>query len=237
MSTIGTSKDKGLIFKIAIAWLSILMLAGFLIAANSAADEVTLSVIPEVPKTGEPVVATFVIGNPTDEPVATSYRLYIDGQLVESGHTTVAPQDSSKYQYAYKNLLERGQQINFLLRTSSDGGSYEKAVSLPAYPSQIMSSFVSFAAFSTSVMNSMISMEYFSDNFGTGSSLNTGIVITVVLIGLLIFLELTQAIKTDKGSLVISSYRARFAILSTFLFIIFIGMVFTRVVMILVSPG
>jgi hypothetical protein len=98
-----------------------------------------------------------------------------------------------------------------------------------------MSSFVSFAAFSTSVMNSMITAEYFTTNFGTSSGLNTGIVLTVVLIGLLIFLELTQAIRSSKGSLVISSYRSRFAALSTFLFVIFLGMVFTRVVMILIS--
>ncbi len=235
MSIIRSSKDKGLILKIAIAWLSILLLVGFLIATHATTDEITLSVIPEVPKTGEPVVATFVIGNPTNESVTTSYQFYINGQLVERGSTSIAPGDSSKYQYAYRNLLEWGQQINFLLRTSSDSGSYEKAVSLPAYPSQIMSSFVSFAAFSTSVMNSMISTEYFTDNFGTGSGLNTGIIITLVLIGLLIFLELTQAINTSRGSLIISSYRARFSILSTFLFIIFIGMVFTRVVMILAA--
>ena len=82
MSNIGSSKDKGLIIKIAITWLSILLMVGFLIATDATTDEVTLSVIPEVPKTGEPVVATFVIGNPTDEPVTTSYQLYVDGQLV-----------------------------------------------------------------------------------------------------------------------------------------------------------
>lgn len=233
MSTFRSIKNHGLLIKIAITWLSTLLLVGFLTATHANTDEVTLSVIPEVPKTGEPVVATFIIGNPTDEPITTSYQLYIDGQLVGHGNTIIAPRDSSKYQYAYRNPLERGQQINFLLTTSSDIGNYEKAVSLPAYPSQIMSSFVSFAAFSTSVMNSMITMEYFTDNFGTTRGLNTGIMLTVVLIGLLIFLELTQAIKTGKGFSVINSYRTRFAILSTFLFIIFLGMVFTKVVMII----
>ncbi len=191
-----------------------------------------MSVIPEVPKTGEPIVATFNISNPSDEPATTQYQLYVNGKLVESGGTTIAPRSSSKYQYAHKNYLERGEQVNFVLKTGSGSDNFEKRVSLPAYPSQLMSSFVSFAAFSTSVMSSMISMEYFNETFGTTSTINTGIIIAVILVVLLIFLELTQAVTAGQKVTVLGSYRAGFSNVSTILFVIFIGMVFTKVVMI-----
>jgi hypothetical protein len=227
------SQNKGLILKIAVVWLCIFLLGGFLIAARSSANPITMSVIPEVPKTGEPIVATFKIANPADEPLTTHYQLYINGQLVESGTTTVTPQASAKYQYAYRNSLERGEQVNFLLKTSSSNGNFDKIVSLPAYPSQLMSSFVSFAAFSTSVMSSMLSMEYFNSTFGTSSQINTGVIIIIILVILLIFLELTQSVAVNRVGAIISKYRAGFTILSTILFVIFLGMIFTKVVLIL----
>jgi hypothetical protein len=235
MKIASAGQHQGLIIKTAIVWLCIFLLIGFLVAARSASDAVTLSVIPEVPKTGEPVVATFNLNNPDDEPVTTSYDLYVNGRLLQSGSTTIAPQSSSRYQYAYDNPLERGEQANFVLKTSSAHGDIDKIVSLPAYPPQLMSSFVSFAAFSTSVMSSMISMEYFNDTFGTASGLNTGIIIAIVLIVLLLFLELTQAVTAGKKTTTLARYRASFANVATILFIIFVGMVFTRVVMIIAS--
>ena len=235
MNATKASQQKGLILKITIAWLGIFLLLGFLIATRSAANPITMSIIPEVPKAGEPIVATFNISNPSDEPSTTSYQLYVNGRLMESGSATIAPHASSKYQYAYANTLERGEQVIFLLKTSSDSGSFDRMVSLPKYPPQLMSSFVSFAAFSTSVMSSMISMEYFTNTFGTTATINTGIIVCIILIALLIFLELTQAIITGRRIGIIGSYRAGFTTMSTILFIIFIGMVFTKVVMIIAT--
>ena len=228
-----SNQYKGLALKISITWLCIFLLAGFFIAMKSSANPITMSIIPEVPKVGEPVVATFNISNPTDESSTTSYQLYVNGKLVESGSITVAPQASSKHQYAYANSLERGEQVNFVLKASSDSGSFVKAISMPAYPPQLMSSFVSFAAFSTSVMTSMISVEYFTNTFGTTSGINTGIIVSIVLIALLIFLELTQAITGSKGVTILGGYRVGLGNMATILFIIFVGMVFTKVVMIL----
>ncbi len=235
MSDTKASQHKGLILRIVITWLCVFLLSSFLIAARSSANPVTMSIIPEVPKTGEPIVATFNINNPSDKPVTTEYRLYVNRQLVQSGRTTVAAQARSQYQYAYQNSLERGEQVNFVLRTSSDSGSFDKMVSLPAYPPQLMSSFVSFAAFSTSVMSSMVSMEYFNATFGTTRTINTGIIVSLILITLLIFLELTQAVTAGRRTTIISSYRVSFSTVSTILFIIFIGMVFTKLVMIMAT--
>jgi hypothetical protein len=230
------SQYKGLILKVVIVWLSIALLASFLITMKSNANPVTLSIVPEVPKTKEPIVATFSISNSTDKPTTTSYQLYVNGKLVEIGSMVIAPQNSSKHQYTYTNCLQRGEQVNFTLRASSDTSNYLKVVSLPAYPPQLMSSFVSFAAFSTSVMSTMISMEYFNNTFGTTSGgLNTGIIIAVILIVLLIFLELSQTVTADKGITLIGHYRISLGNMSAILFIIFLGMVFTKTVMILAT--
>jgi len=225
------SNHKELILRIAITWLCTILLIGFLIAIRSAAGPITMLVLPEAPKEGEPIIATFTISNPDDTPLKTNYQLYVNGKLIENGSATVAPQNKIKHQYACKNSLKRGEQVNFVLKTSSDRGNFDKIVSLPPYPSQLMSSFVSFAAFSTSVMSSMISSEYFTNTFDTTSGFNTGITICFVLIALLIFLELTQAIAVGRQITILGTYRASFRIVSTILFVIFIGMVFTKVVM------
>ena len=226
---------KTLILRIAITWLCIFLLVSFLIAIKSAADPITMSIIPEVPREGEPIIVTFSISNLDDTPLKTNYQLYVNGKLIENGSATVGPQGNIKHQYAYTNSLKRGEQVNFVLKTSSDRGSFDKIVSLPAYPSQLMSSFVSFAAFSTSVMSSMISREYFTNTFDTASGFNTGIIICSILIALLIFLELTQAITAGRQITILGTYRAGFRIVSTILFIIFIGMLFTKVVLTMVT--
>jgi len=154
-------QHKGLILKIVMTWLAIFALLGFFIATRSSGDQIIMSVMPEIPRVREPVVVTFDLNNPDTEPSTRSYRLYANGSLVGSGTTIVAPQASAKYQYAHTNYLERGEQVSFFLEASSDNGNMNKMVSLPPYPPQLMSSFVSFAAFSTSVMSSMLSMEYF----------------------------------------------------------------------------
>ena len=227
--------NKGLIFKITLTWLSVFLLLGFFITSRSADSPVTMSVLPEVPKEGEPVVATFKINNPADTPSTTDYQLFANGKLITSGRVSIPPQTAVKYQYAFANTLERGEQVNFVLKTESDSGNLDKTVSLPPYPSQLMSSFVSFAAFSTSVMSSMLSMEYFNTTFGTASGLNTGIIIGVILIALLLFLELTQAVTTGKGTDILGRYRIGLGNISNILFIILLGMIFTRVVMILAT--
>ena len=226
---------QGLILKTAVVWLCIFLLAGFIIASKSTSSPITMSVIPEVPKTGEPIVVTFNLNNPTDQPLSRSYQLYANDRFVQSGNVTVSPKASAKYQYAYRNPLAKGEQVNFALKTSSDSGDIDKTVSLPAYPPQLLSSFVSFAAFSTSVMSSMITTEYFNNVFGTTNTLNTGIIVAVVLIALLIFLELTQTGIAAKKGRTLASYRTAFGTISAVLFAIFVGMVFTKVVMILAT--
>ena len=133
-------------------------MGNFWLTTLASSDPVTMVVVPEVPREGEPIIATFNFNNPSPQTITTEYQFYANGELLQAGTATIPPRSSKQYQYAYQNPLQLGEQVNFVVKTHSGLGSYEKTTSLPSYPPQIWSSFVSFAAFSTSVMSSMTAM-------------------------------------------------------------------------------
>ena len=229
------SKNRAMGFKLAILWMAILLLGSFWLTVRGTSDPVAMAVIPQAPREGEPVLATFKLNNPSSEAAVTSYQFYANGELLKEGATTIAPGSGKTYKYAYENPLRMGEQLNFVVRTQSEQGNYERAVSSPPYPPQVWSSFVSFASFSTSVMTSMSTMTYYQSTFGTDMGLNVGIIATIVLIALLIFLELSQPVVEGKAVAVLGRLRIRFSTVTWILFIIFMGIVYTRVVMILAT--
>ncbi len=228
-------RQRGIKLKIIIIWLAILLMGSFWLTVRAGSDPVTLTVIPEVPREGEPVIATFKLSNPSSQAIKVEYQFYTNGELMKEGSTTIPSGSSKLYQYTYKNPLPLGEQVNFMVKAESPRGSYEKVVSLPAYPPQIWSSFVSFASFSTSVMGFMSSTTYYQSTFGSEVGFNIGLLFAFVLIGLLIFLELTQASLQGKTVTVRGRLKLRFNTVTWILFIIFIGIVYTKVVMILAT--
>ena len=91
-----TNQHKGIVVKIALVWLSIFLLVGFLVSVYSSNAPVTMAVMPDVPREGDPVVATFNLTNPTEGQLTTQYQLYINGQLAESGAAMIAPASSAQ---------------------------------------------------------------------------------------------------------------------------------------------
>ncbi len=226
-------KVRSLYFKLIIIWLAIFVLGGFWLSVREASQPVSLSVVPEAPRENEPIMATFKLNNPTAEPMVITYQFYANGEVMKEGQTTVAPNSGKTYQYAYQNLLKLGEQVNFAVKTQSDKGAYEKVVSSPAYAPQIWSSFVSFASFSTSVMSSISTMTYYPANFATATAFNVGAVVSMLLIGLLIFLELGRTEIQERTVAVLGRLRIRFSTLTWILLIIFLGMGYTKVVCVL----
>jgi len=78
-------------------------------------------------------------------------------------------------------------------------------------------------------------MAYYQSNFSNNTGLNLGILITIILIALLIFLELTQPVIQRKTTAVLSRLRIRFSTVTWILLIIFTGIVCTEVVTILAT--
>lgn len=226
------NENRSTHLKIIILWLVILLLSSFLLTVKETSDPVSIVVVPLAPKQGEPIIATFKLNNASSQPLFTSYQFYVNGELIKEGNATIAPHSDKVYQYAYSNPLQIGQQLNFLVKTKSEKGSYEHFLSTPPYPPQIWSSFVSFASFSTSVMSSMSTMTYYQSTFGADITLNVGFIFSAVLIILLIFLELTQAIIPGKA-VSLGRLRVRFSTVTWILLIIFVGITYTKAIMII----
>jgi hypothetical protein len=86
-------------------------------------------------------------------------------------------------------------------------------------------------------MTSMTTMAYYDQSFVSGSALNIGVIFSIVLIALLIYLELTEPSLQNKSFKVLGNLRIRFARLTGILFIIFVGMVFTQIALIIGRVG
>jgi len=222
-------------------WFAILVLSSFAASLQSRYDPVGIQVAPEVLRQGEPVVVTFFINNPSDKAAGTDYTLYANGNSLMSGKTDLQPGTGRQFQYIYNNPLALGDQVTFSAITQSGDEVNQNSVSLPAVPPAVWSSFVSFASFSTSVMSSssaissmsMSSMAYYDNSFGTNKALNAGLLFSIVLIILLIYMELSEPLLAEKEMRIIGNLRIRFSRLSSVLFIIFVGMVFTQIALII----
>jgi hypothetical protein len=226
-------KRRKAFLKLAFLWLGILFLGSFWLTMRAGSSPVSMVVVPEVPREGEPIVATFKLNNSSSEALVMRYEFYANGELVKEGITTIAPTSSKTYQYAYNNPLKLGEQLNFMVKTQSEQGSYDKVISSPPYPPQVWSSFVSFASFSTSVMSSMSTMTYYQTAFVSDMGFNVGLICSVVLITLLIFLELSKPVVEGRTAAVLRRLMMRFSTVAWLLFIIVMGIVYTTVMMIL----
>jgi len=242
MNNIKTNQN-GLLYKSLMLWFMILVLASFAASLQTKFDNVGIQVAPEVLREGEPVVVTFFINNPSEKAAGTDYTLYANGNVLMSGRTELSPRTGKQFQYVYSNPLKLGEQVTFSATTQSGDEVNQNSVSIPSVPPQIWSSFVSFASFSTSVMSSssaissmsMSSMAYYDNSFGTNKALNAGLIFSIVLIILLIYMELSEPLLAQKKMRVIGNLRIRFSRLSSVLFIIFVGMVLTQVAFIIGS--
>lgn len=234
--------------KIAIISPVILVLAILSISLNSLSSPVALSAFPEVPREGEPIILSFSLKNLDLKETTYAYEFYANGKKILEGSAVLRPLSSKQYSYAYRNPLKLGEQVTFLLKAAAPSNTYEETLSMPAYPPQVWSSFVSFATFSTSMAGmsssmglsssmgssmgmSLTSMAYYQNSFGTNKAFNVGVIFSVVLIMILIHVELTEPFMKARNLL--GRLRARFNKLSAILFIIFVAMVFTQIIMII----
>jgi len=117
--------QRGLQLKIVIIWLAILLMGSFWLTVRAGSDPVTLAVVPQVPREEEPIIATFKLNNPSSQAIKAEYQFYANGELMKEGVTIIPPGSSKLYQYAYKNPLLLGEQVNFVLTTISPLSSHE----------------------------------------------------------------------------------------------------------------
>ncbi len=236
--------EKQIKLKIIILALASFFLLACIASIASVSNPVKLTVFPEVPKEGEPIIVTFSIKNFELLGAPYTYELYANGEKVMGGRTMVSPFSTKKYQYVYINDLKAGEKVAFVIKAHSNGEEYEEVIMAPPYHPYVWSSFVSFAAFSTSmagVTSSMgvssttsmaiATMPYYQESFGIKRVINVGAIFSVVLLMLLIHVEVTEPFHDALN--VIGRLRKRFSKLGVILFIIFIAMIFSQLVLII----
>jgi len=224
---------KSTYIRLTIVSLMILLVGSFWFSVRENMHPISIVTMPAVPREGEPVLVTFKLNNSLPQAVLTSYQFYANGELLTEGDTAIPPVSCETHQYAYENRLQIGKQLNFVIKSRSEQGNYEKVVSLPSYSPQIWTSFVSFASFSTSLMSSMSTMTYYQTNFGTNLGLNIGIIVSIVLIALLVFLELHATQIQSKTVTVLGRLRMRLSTVTWILFVTFVSMFFAKIAMII----
>ncbi|MFC1926483.1 hypothetical protein ACFLWV_01890 [Chloroflexota bacterium] len=228
------TNNRSLYLKMAVVAMAILLMGSLWLSGRAASEPVNLVVTPIGPKEGEPVIATYNLNNPSSGPLLTNYEFYVNGELLAEGVTTIPAGSGETHQYVYEDGLKAGDSVNFAIRGWSELGTQEKVVSVPPYPPQALSSFVSFAAFSTSIMSSMSSTAYYNDVFSDIEA-NAGLIATVVLIVLLIFMEMSRHVVQGRSISVMGKLRVRFSALTWILFIVFAGIVYTNIIMVLTA--
>ena len=222
-------------FRLALVWLGILLLSFFWLTMHRDSGGITLSAMPVVPKEGDPVIVTFKLNNPESHEELVNYEFFVSGETMASGSALVPGNSTKLYQYIYANPVAYGEQVNFVLRTDTEGVEQTRMMSVPPCPPQALSSFVSFASFSTSVMSSMSTMTYYQGSFSSSGAFNIGIMCSFVLVFMLLFLELTHPAIAGKTLTRLGMLRIRLSTLTWVLLVIFLGMVYTRIMMVLLS--
>ncbi len=227
----GFRADRPLAFKLLFIWGVIFFGACLLYTLARPHSGVSLALFPEVPRQGEPVIAVVNFENRDAAAKQVAYRLFLNGELLDDGSINLRPGSSVTSSYTFRNRLPDGEPVCLAVSGSSGGRAFTSSVSNPVYPPRVWSSFMSFAAFSTTVMTFMTSAGNYETSFVGNRGLNTGLLCSVVLILSLIFLELSESVKTGRGKIIL--LRTRISTLTWILLVIFLGMVFTRVAMIL----
>lgn len=204
---------------------------------------VRLSVFPDVPKEGIPIIVNSELHNPMEKDIKAAYQLFANGELLSSGEALLSPGSKKILTFVYPYPPSPGERVFFQLKADFEQDRFQDQLSYPAYPPQVWSSFISFASFSTSMMGSMgsmgqsmgsaiQSMQFYNGAFvNTQGNANVGLLFSITLIGLLIFMELTEPLHQRGFRLPL--LRTRFNRLTAILFIVFLGMVLTKVVMII----
>ncbi len=209
--------------KTLMVWLAVALLASFAFSMQSLKDPVSMVVMPEAPQQGEPLTLSFTLHNPALAEETYSYELYINGELAMQGESPVGPMSSKQHKYIYQNPLSLGEQTTFLIKAKTSSGEViQKTLSIPVYAPQVWTSFVSMATYSTVDYNAA---------FAPTKNMNVGLIFTLVLIPMLSFLVLTEPYAGKSNTL--GRLNHKFTRLSAIMFVIFMGMVLTHMVMII----
>lgn len=209
-------------------------------------DVLTVRFFPTVTRENEPLVVTATLNNIRLQPQKYRVSLYVDGEQVASAESQLEPASTQCFTYT-RASPKPGEALRIYVEAVNlnTGEKYREYLNIPQAPPELWISFSAFSSFATSLTStsttSLATLTYYLNTMGmtaqeaTGQpAVNTGIIVSIVLILLLIFIELTDPAYGRIGRK-LAALRVRYGTLSASLLLIFAGIVLTKVVMIIAA--
>jgi len=236
---------KGLAYAYAILFLAIILFNSH----NQTSNVLNLSHFPSTPRENEPFTIRAMIKNTADDARRYSLTMYVDGEekmYSESTFDALSTQSST--------LTIESPKLGTAIRIYAEatdletGDTYTQSLLMPQNPPEAWMSFASFSSLTTmllssssssssSLMSSSFTISYYKNTVGLSQSaarlsINIGLIASVTLVALLIFIELTNPVFGNFG-LNLKKLRNRYSLLTANLLLVFVGLVLTRIVMII----
>lgn len=217
--------------RLIVLWCIIVLWGVLWISAQPSSSPITLKVMPEAPRDGDPLVVRLELTNTSDQEQAYRYSLYSGNETLQQGTTTVPPHSTRGYNYISEAHLTAGQQVSLVARAATEEQSWEQAVALPPYPPQVWSSFVSFASFSTSMMGSISAVSYYREHFTAVNGAGPGFLLILSLLALAMFQDMTGPLSHLMPHSILGRLHVQFQELLIILALVFVGIAYTMLVL------
>lgn len=210
------------------------------------ASTVSVSFVPSNPRPGEPVAITVTITNTLPKADTFHTSVYVNGQLMLSSMAVLQPGQSQSFSYT-TGAPPLGQVIRAYATAwpQSTGVESSDYVLIPQSPPEAWMSFMAFSSFAislasstTTTLTSTFTLTYYANtmnlpthNAAGISPVDVGLFLSVLLISLLVFIELTDKSYGKVGP-TLTALRGRYGLLAANLLLVFFGIVATKVIFI-----
>ncbi|MEM4521496.1 MAG: hypothetical protein QXF23_07225 [Candidatus Bathyarchaeia archaeon] len=233
--------------RITLAFIAIFLSVLLLNSISMQSNTLTVRFFPTVIKEDEPVVITITLNNIYLQPQKFHLRLYVNSEQVAAISAQLEPRGTQLITYTCPPP-KIGQALRIYVEAINldNGEMHGEYLNIPQAPPELLMGFSAFSSFASSLTSttsttSMATITYYLNTMGLTTqeatvqpAINTGVILSITLILLLIFIELTDPAYGKMGRR-ISALRGRYAALSTTLLLIFSGIVLTKIVMIIAT--
>ena len=225
---------RSYVYRIVVLWALVLSLVLFY--QGFGGNVIGIDYFPVFPRCGEPVQITVRLINPGPEPRLLDVRVYVDGLIVAEWLANIDGGSAKEYRVVGPSRFGVGGSVRVYVEASDveSGAVYSRSAMVPPFPPEVFTSFISFASFSSTLMGYMTTLSYYTTTVAAvtpAEGVNVGLVLSLTLIGLLVFMELTDPAYGKMGER-ITHLRRNFTREALILLIVFLAMVATKIIFI-----
>ncbi|MEM2868752.1 MAG: hypothetical protein QXR84_09780 [Candidatus Bathyarchaeia archaeon] len=225
---------RSYVYRIVVLWALVLSLILFYQGVGG--NVIGIDYFPSFPRLGEPVQITVRLVNSDPEPRLMSVRVYVDGLAVADWLAYIDGGSVKEYRVVGPSRFDVGGSIRVYAEALDvkSGAVYSRSAMVPPFPPEAFTSFISFASFSSTLMGYMTTLSYYTTTMAAitpAEGVNAGLILSLTLIGLLVFMELTDPAYGKMGER-ITHLRRNFTREAIILLIVFLAMVATKIIFI-----